>query len=219
MNNTVDTSKPTNSINTRYFKNRILENLAYTSALTLNTIFIPLILFFGYLSFEKHSIPTVTIGISVGLFLWSFIEYIMHRFAFHFKFKNEKLKWFHSIFHLSHHQHLHDKRKYQTLILLSLPSGFLYYFILKLIVGNYIEPVFTGFIAGYVLYEFTHASTHKMKMESTFVKQLKQHHMHHHFLDQEKNFGVTSPFWDIIFKTQITKLDKIKLLQKKAKIN
>jgi sterol desaturase/sphingolipid hydroxylase (fatty acid hydroxylase superfamily) len=208
-----------NNSKTRYFKNPILESLAYTSALTLNLVFIPIALFFTFLSFHRHSITIACLGISAGLFIWSFIEYVMHRFAFHFKFKNEKLKNLHAIFHLSHHQFMHDKRKYQTLMVLSFPSAVLYYYLLKSLLGMYAEPVFTGMIIGYVFYEFTHYSTHSMKMDSILVRHLKQHHMHHHFLDSEKNFGVTSAFWDIVFRTRLTKNEKMKLLQKKANVS
>ncbi len=205
-------------MNNRYFKNPILESLAYTSALTLNLVFIPLALYFIFLSFYHHAITIACLGIFAGLFLWSFIEYVMHRFAFHFKIKNEKLRKLHAIFHLSHHEFMHDKRKYQSLMLLSLPSTILYYYLLKSLLGSYVEPVFAGLIIGYVMYEFTHYSTHSMKMDSLLVKHLKQHHMHHHCLNPEKNFGVTSAFWDIVFKTRLTEGEKIKLLQKKAKV-
>jgi len=140
----------------------------------------------------------------------------MHRFAFHYKIKNEKLRKLHAIFHLSHHQYMHDKRKYQTLMLLSLPSAVLYYYLLKSLFGIYVEPIFTGMMIGYVIYEFTHYSTHSMKMDFILIRRLKQHHMHHHFLAPEKNFGVTSPFWDIVFKTRLTESKKNTILQKKA---
>lgn len=215
MNNQLNEGKK--NFNDRYFNNPLLEKMAYTSAFTVNLIFIPLVLFFAYLSFQRHSIMMICLGFMAGLFLWSFVEYMMHRFAFHFKFKNEKLKWFHAILHLSHHQSVHDKRKYQTLLLLSLPTAIVGYFLLKLFLGSYVEPVFTGFICGYVFYEFTHYSTHKMDL--VVMRSIKQHHMYHHFLNQEKNFGVTSAFWDIIFGTRLTERDKIKLLQKKAELS
>ncbi len=215
MNNKLHSNSITYQDKARYFKNPLFESLAYTSALILNLVFIPIALFFVFFSFHEHSIWMTCLGIFAGLFLWTFVEYIMHRFAFHFKFKNEKLKRLHAIFHLSHHKFIHDKRKYQTLMLLSLPSAILYYYLLKLLLGIYTEPVFAGIIIGYVLYEFTHASTHRMKMDFLPVRHIKQHHMYHHFLDSEKNFGVTSPLWDIIFKTRLTESEKIKLLQKK----
>jgi sterol desaturase/sphingolipid hydroxylase (fatty acid hydroxylase superfamily) len=219
MSNRLFLDKTVNSSKTRYFKNPFLESLTYTSALTLNIIFIPLSIFFIFTSFQKHSFAIAIFGIASGLFIWTFIEYVMHRFAFHFKFKNEKLKQFHALFHLSHHQFMQDERKYQTILALSLPSTILYYFLLKSLLGAYVEPVFTGLMIGYVLYEFTHYSTHTRKMDSILVKHLKQHHMHHHFLDQEKNFGVTSALWDIIFNTRLTESDKLVILKTKANKN
>ncbi len=211
-------SRAVKQSNTRYFKNPLLEKMAYTSALTLNIVFIPIAIYFLYLSSQKHSMVIVCLGVFAGLFLWSLLEYVMHRFAFHFKFKNEKLKRLHAILHLSHHEFIHDKRKYQTLILVSLPTAILGYYLLTWLFGAYAQPMVAGLIIGYVLYEFTHASTHRMKMDAMMVRHVKQHHMSHHFLDQEKNFGVTSPLWDIVFKTRLTDQDKVKILQKKAKL-
>src|SRR5262245_47972182 len=121
----------------RYFKNPTLEKLAYTSLTTVNIIYIPIIFLFGYFSVMKHSMIIIIAGLFSGLFLWTFIEYCMHRFAFHFEFTNKTIKWLHSIFHLSHHNFPNDKRKYQTLLLLSLPIGFAFYFLLKYLIGRY----------------------------------------------------------------------------------
>ena len=36
----------------------------------------------------------------------------------------------------------------------------------------------------------------------SFCRQLRDHHMHHHYLDYENGFGVTSRFWDKFFGTE-----------------
>lgn len=199
----------------RYFKNPILEKLAYTNLTTVNIVYIPVIVLFSYFSITQHSTKIIIAGLLAGLFLWTFVEYCMHRFAFHFIFTNKSIKRVHSIFHLSHHDFPNDQRKYQTLLLLSLPAGFLFYFLLKCLISSYVDPIFTGFALGYVLYEFTHYSTHRFKMDSKIFKSLKQHHMHHHFLNMEKNFGVTSAFWDYIFRTRLSNKEKLLILQKR----
>jgi sterol desaturase/sphingolipid hydroxylase (fatty acid hydroxylase superfamily) len=219
MDNASNSNGSLNNNGARYFKNNLLERMAYTSAFTVNVTFIPIIVYLAFISIKTHTIGQFIMTWCIGLFMWSLAEYMIHRFTFHFKFNNQKLKWFHSIFHLSHHQYPHDKRKYQTLLLLSAPSGVLFYFIFKWIFGGYANSIFTGFASGYVFYEFVHYSVHSMKIDFKWGRYLKQHHMHHHFLNQEKNFGVTSVLWDIIFRTQLTKIDKKTILQKKSSVS
>jgi sterol desaturase/sphingolipid hydroxylase (fatty acid hydroxylase superfamily) len=38
-------------------------------------------------------------------------------------------------------------------------------------------------------------------MPTRFGKFLKRQHMRHHFKDPDKDYGVSSPLWDIIFST------------------
>ena len=35
-----------------------------------------------------------------------------------------------------------------------------------------------------------------------FYKDLKMHHLQHHYANYENGFGVTSRFWDMVFGTQ-----------------
>lgn len=36
-----------------------------------------------------------------------------------------------------------------------------------------------------------------------FYATLKKYHLEHHFADYNNGFGVTSPFWDWVFGTQL----------------
>jgi sterol desaturase/sphingolipid hydroxylase (fatty acid hydroxylase superfamily) len=38
-------------------------------------------------------------------------------------------------------------------------------------------------------------------MPTKFGKLVKRHHMRHHFKDPDKDYGVSSPLWDLIFRT------------------
>jgi sterol desaturase/sphingolipid hydroxylase (fatty acid hydroxylase superfamily) len=38
-------------------------------------------------------------------------------------------------------------------------------------------------------------------MKKGLLKVIRQHHMAHHFKTPEMRFGVSSPLWDIIFRT------------------
>lgn len=191
----------------KFFKNPILNMLSHTSATTVNALYIPLALFFLYKSFSQHFFLIVILGMILGAVIWSFVEYFFHRFLFHFKFVNEKIKYLHSIFHLAHHKYTYDTLKYQTLLLVSMPSAFIFYFFFQYVFSSYADSVYAGFILGYVFYEFVHYSTHQFKMNGKFAKLLKQHHMRHHYFDDSKNFGVSSPLWDYVFNTKSEKME------------
>jgi sterol desaturase/sphingolipid hydroxylase (fatty acid hydroxylase superfamily) len=197
-------NKNTNpSAQMRIFKNPILNSISHTSLMTVNIIYIPVIIYFLLQSFNHYPLLVNTLGLALGLVVWSFVEYITHRFTFHFKVQNARLKYLHSIFHFMHHDYPNDKAKYQALLIITLPTAILYYYLLKWIFGTLCEPIFAGFIIGYVLYEFAHFSTHKFNMQNKLTKALKHNHMRHHYFDNTKNFGVTSPLWDYVFNTYL----------------
>lgn len=187
----------------RYFNNPILDKLSHTSLSTVILIYTPIVLYFLSKSFTHFNVFIILLAMILGLFIWSFTEYCTHRFAFHFKVKNSRLKYLHAIFHLAHHEQLQDSSKYQALIILTLPISVLYYYLFKFLFAALSAPIFAGFILGYIIYEIVHFSTHQFKMQSKITKSLKQHHMRHHYFNDTKNFGVTSPLWDYVFHTHL----------------
>lgn len=66
-------------------------------------------------------------------------------------------------------------------------------------------PFFAGFILGYLFYDISHYAIHHFNMHSKFWLAIKNHHMLHHYQDEYKGYGVSSPFWDIIFGTTFKK--------------
>lgn len=210
MNRKVDsTGKDVSNKNEpiRFFDNPILNRLSHTSIITICIVYIPIAIYFLFQSFVHCQVLAAFLGMIIGMFIWSFVEYLVHRFAFHFKFKKENFKKIHAIFHLAHHKYPHDKTKFQTLLVVSMPFGIFIYYFFKILFGAYLEPLYAGFIVGYILYEFTHYSTHRLKMNTKITKILKQNHMRHHYFDDSKNFGVTSPIWDYVFNTRLNKID------------
>ena len=37
--------------------------------------------------------------------------------------------------------------------------------------------------------------------KSRLGKRLRELHMRHHFQDDEKGFGISAPYWDVVFRT------------------
>jgi sterol desaturase/sphingolipid hydroxylase (fatty acid hydroxylase superfamily) len=91
--------------------------------------------------------------------------------------------------------------------IVSVPLAVLFYGAFQLIVGmliggpQWIAPLFSGFVMGYLIYDLTHYATHHLSMRWGFLKFLKRYHMQHHYKTPEQRFGVSSPLWDVVFGT------------------
>jgi sterol desaturase/sphingolipid hydroxylase (fatty acid hydroxylase superfamily) len=67
---------------------------------------------------------------------------------------------------------------------------------------TYGEPFFAGFIFGYLCYDMIHYMLHHFSMRGNkFGLWLQQYHNLHHYANDDKGFGVSSPLWDVIFGT------------------
>lgn len=161
----------------------------------------------------------------LGLFLWTLVEYLMHRFLFHldgyvvtfslpsvlvltqnsFLPNNRAAITLHFLLHGIHHYLPMDKLRLvmpPTLFLaLAIPFWKLAHFVFY---WNWsvATAVFCGGIFGYICYDLTHYFLHHRTLPS-YWRSLKKYHLEHHFMDYENGFGVTSRFWDVIFGTQL----------------
>jgi sterol desaturase/sphingolipid hydroxylase (fatty acid hydroxylase superfamily) len=80
----------------------------------------------------------------------------------------------------------------------------LFYLLLAVLLDarSWLPPMFSGFIAGYLIYDLTHYATHHFPMRWGPLKFLKRYHMQHHYKTPDKRFGVSSPLWDVVFGTR-----------------
>jgi sterol desaturase/sphingolipid hydroxylase (fatty acid hydroxylase superfamily) len=91
----------------------------------------------------------------------------------------------------------------------SIPLAFFFYALFCLIVPRGLLPVFfAAFLLGYVWYDTIHYATHHAPMKGRLGHWLKQHHLRHHYMDDERGFGVSSLLWDFVFRTLSTRKQK-----------
>ncbi|MDR6941225.1 sterol desaturase family protein [Mucilaginibacter pocheonensis] len=194
----------------RMFKSDFLEGLSKVHYTVPLYIFVPVILFCTYKAFFEAGLGFLLYcGLFIaGLFIWTIVEYIMHRFVFHYK-PNENWKWaqrLHFIMHGVHHDYPSDAKRLVLPPSLSIPLATGFYFLFNaLLPVNYIFGFFPGFILGYLFYDISHYAMHHFNFKSGLFKKIKQHHMLHHYQDPEKGYGVSSPFWDKIFRSGFIK--------------
>ncbi|KAF4824653.1 Ceramide very long chain fatty acid hydroxylase SCS7 [Colletotrichum tropicale] len=149
----------------------------------------------------------------LGFFLWSLIEYILHRFLFHLD------KWLpdnrvgitmHFLLHGIHHYLPMDKYRLvmppTLFVVLATPFYKLAHWVFSYS-WHAATAVYCGGIFGYICYDLTHYFLHHQNLP-LWYKELKKYHLQHHFLDYELGFGVTSRFWDSIFGTELPPIVK-----------
>jgi dihydroceramide fatty acyl 2-hydroxylase len=196
----------------RLFKSDFLEFFSHISPITVTVLWLPVALYFLVSAIIKTD-PTrfpvyIPAGFILGLFLWTLAEYTLHRFVFHFPAKGEKAERIIFLFHGVHHAQPQEKTRLVMPPVVSIPLAALFFGIFYLIFSvalkapQWVAPVFSAFIFGYLTYDLMHYAQHHFPMRSGYAKYIKRYHMQHHYKTPDKRFGVSSPIWDYVFNTK-----------------
>jgi sterol desaturase/sphingolipid hydroxylase (fatty acid hydroxylase superfamily) len=133
-----------------------------------------------------------------GAVLWSFGEYLLHRFVMH----ERRGRGLASREHLRHHA---ERDSILELWYLAWSGVVIVGGLLALVAALAIGPtgvaVGAGWVAAYGFYDWLHYRAHRRPIRHPYERWLRRHHFHHHFGHPLANHGVTSPFWDLVFGT------------------
>lgn len=178
------------------FQNKWLDKLTRTH------ISIPVTLFFlyaiGLLYYTKVATDlsnTQVIGLFfAGIFFFTFLEYVMHRFAYHpGEHASPARQEFCYTVHGIHHDYPKDKKRLALPPVASVAVGTVLLIVFRFILGNFAFAFLAGFLVGYALYLLVHYSVHIFRMPKNFLKALWVNHSIHHYSPEEVLFGVSSP--------------------------
>lgn len=137
---------------------------------------------------------------ALGLLVWFFFEYVMHRFLFHWKSRFRLVQSFLFVMHGNHHKCPRDRYRNLMPAIVSVPLAVMLYYVCLIILGNVVgRSFFFGFLCGYVLYDGWHYATHQYRFSNRFLKYVQKHHLQHHYYAPDNNYAVTSPWIDKIF--------------------
>jgi len=134
--------------------------------------------------------------VASGLLLFSLVEYCFHRWLFH---GTRSLQ----VMEQGHGKHHADPLGDDTLPFFLPPA------ILLVLAGIFDLAMPTGYALlmagamafGYAIYGLSHFAMHIRRFRHPLTRRwAAHHHIHHHHPD--KNFGVTSPLWDIVMGTR-----------------
>jgi sterol desaturase/sphingolipid hydroxylase (fatty acid hydroxylase superfamily) len=195
--------KPNNSGTKQIFKNPVLESLSRTHVAVPISMFLLIsagLVYYG-LARTPLSGPTIAGLYAVGLLLFTFVEYIVHRKVFHLVPDTPTKATFQYRAHGVHHEYPKDKTRLAMPPILSLTISSVLLGLTYLALGDYTFGFLPGFLTGYALYLFVHYAVHAFRPPKNIFKALWVHHGIHHYKNHDVAFGVSSPFWDWVFGT------------------
>jgi sterol desaturase/sphingolipid hydroxylase (fatty acid hydroxylase superfamily) len=143
---------------------------------------------------HDQSPVAVLFTILLGLFIFSFMEYVCHRWLFHGSIR--PLKQGHTLHH-------GNPLGYDSLPFF-LPAlvlmGLTWIFVICIPASH--AYLLSGSIAfGYITYGLSHYLIHHKRFRHPLLRNwAAHHHIHHHH--QGFNFGVTTPLWDVMLGTR-----------------
>lgn len=165
-------------------------------------------LYLTYMCQEATLLMTIIL-FTIGVITTSFYEYIIHKYIFHgediWLINDGRMIAFHFLIHGIHHAFPQDRRR----LVLPPSLGMIFVAIFGVYPAFYLFalpnhlalPWLAGAIVGFVKYDCVHFFFHHSSPSFSYIKELKAHHMAHHYRNGKIGFGVSTKFWDIVFRT------------------
>jgi sterol desaturase/sphingolipid hydroxylase (fatty acid hydroxylase superfamily) len=209
----------------RMFRSSLLEPFTHVHHTVPLFLYIPVVAWMLIRTYrEGMDIGRAVLLFAAGMIIWSIAEYVVHRFGFHVSREAEErvqdtiddlaadqsalaaigsfeqLRYF--LAHGVHHTHPNDSKRLVMPPVVSIPLAILFYWLFRLTFGPVDTlPAFAGLVTGYLFYDMTHYAVHHVRPRTRIGRYLKKHHFRHHYMDPRKNFGVSSPLWDVVWGT------------------
>lgn len=192
------------------FESDFMEFFSHVHPATPHVIYLPLMSYALYVAEAHRGQPLSRVALLFlgGLVIWTFVEYSMHRWVFHYEPKSRWGKRLHFMLHGVHHDYPNDATRLVMPPAVSLPLAVVFYALFVLLFGRFAPAIFAGLLAGYLFYDTIHYATHHFSMRRGVWQWLKKYHLRHHYQDDEIGFGVSSPLWDYVFRTRSTRREE-----------
>lgn len=188
----------------RMFESDFLDFFSRTPPVVVPILFVPLAAScFAYSLVQAHVGLLPTLGLFVcGWLFWSLTEYWLHRLFFHWVPPGPLGERLHFLLHGVHHTWPRDKYRLVMPPMVSVSLFWIFLGLFTLALGRtYVWGFQSGFAIGYMTYDLLHYYIHHYSPKSKFGRDLKKHHMLHHFKTTDSRYGVSSRLWDRVFGT------------------
>lgn len=191
------------NVSGQLFENKWLERMTRTH------IAIPVTMFFlyaiGLIWYTKVATDLSNLQVAGlffgGLFFFTFVEYNIHRYAYHLTPTSESRKKFSYKIHGIHHDYPKDKNRLAQPPVVTIIVGTILLLLFELILDKYSFSFLAGFMCGYAGYLLVHYTVHIFRPPNNIFKKLWTNHAIHHYQDETILFGVSSPLWDYVYGT------------------
>lgn len=154
----------------------------------------------------QESLALLLLIAAIAVVVYSLVEYLLHRFLLHGRmlYRSEATAALWKRVHFDHHQNPNDlavlfgdlRTTLPPVFIIAIPPGYLIHG-----VAGAAAAVACALVL-FSLYELCHCAQHlSYEPKNRYLKRLKKRHLLHHFHNETGNFGITSHFWDLVFRT------------------
>ena len=203
----------------RVFKSDFLELFTHIHWSVPIIVYLPVVIYLMYQAFTPGGITTSAIVYNFvgGVFIWTLSEYLLHRYVFHYEPTTARGKRIHFLMHGVHHDYPSDSKRLVMPPTISIPLALAFYVLYSLLIpAAYVGVFYAGFIFGYICYDEIHYATHHAPLKGKVGLWVKHHHIRHHYRDNGRGYGVSTPLWDYVFGTMYEERETVSLDTKES---
>ena len=146
-------------------------------------------------------LTVVATAFVAGAGMWTFAEYVLHRFAMHHLHGRGIMSREHLEHHVTSQWHFDVNHILSWTGMLLVGFGGFAPLVAWASSWTLGIALATGWAVGYFHYEIRHALSHLRNPQSRYTRWVARHHFHHHFGHPMSNHGVSVPWWDQVFGT------------------
>ncbi len=186
------------------FESAWMDRFTRVHPMVVPALFVPIILGFAWLALDDGLGVSALAGwVLLGYVVWTFTEYWLHRVVFHFEPEGGIGARLHWMMHGVHHDHPNDPLRLVMPPSASLPLGALFVAALPGAAGVR-RRVRAERRVLRRLPRLRHDALRRAPPSAQgpgLDRKLRELHMRHHFQDDTTGFGVSAPWWDVVFRT------------------
>jgi len=194
------------SVSIRVFKNGFVENVFGKSHPITPIVWFGPFIAYGIYGIFAFGHPMLSFAyFALGVLAFSLVEYLLHRFLFHWKPEWPWIRSLAFLWHGYHHEFPQDAMRLVAPPLMSWPVAVATFFLSRALLGADWSALFAGMCTGYLAYDWIHYYCHHFRPTGGIGKFLRDYHLQHHFDTRPGRFGVSSPLWDVVFGTYLAR--------------
>lgn len=194
----------------RMFKSDFMEVCSKVHPVVPALIFVPVSLWLMSVSVADFGWSSLAPALLLGVLIWTFVEYTLHRFLFHIEPRGPVTRMIYFNLHGVHHHYPDDYYRLVMVPVVSIPLALAFYSMFAATLPVWaVDGAFAGMVLGYLGYDYSHFATHfvrppkhpLLRPVADIMMAQRKRHMRHHFGNHECGFGVSTGFWDHVFRT------------------